>query len=121
MRIPPVRIAAFALIAVLVGGLAVLGAGPDPGPMPVPAGAKAGTLSLRRCAVPTEHGSAAADCGTLAVPENRADPHSRLIALPVTRIRAAAGNHAPPIVRLGGGPGLTNMTTFPEASRFADG
>jgi hypothetical protein len=53
------------------------------------------------------------------VPENRADPRSRLIALPVTRIRAHSDRPAEPIFRLEGGPGLTNMK-FSKASRFAD-
>ena len=51
--------------------------------MTVPAGAKAGQLSLHPCHYGTEQGSYAADCGTLVVPENRAQPGSRLIALPV--------------------------------------
>ena len=40
----------------------------------VPAGAKAGQLTLHPCHYGTEQGSYAADCGTLVVPENRADP-----------------------------------------------
>jgi pimeloyl-ACP methyl ester carboxylesterase len=85
----------------------------------VPAGAKAGDLILERCDYPTENGTYRADCGTLVVPENRADPRSRLIALPVTRIRARSARAAEPIFRLGGGPGKTNMK-FTTASRFAD-
>ena len=53
------------------------------------------------------------------MPENRADPQSRLIALPVTRIRASVGPPGEPIFRLQGGPGITNMK-FKQASRFAD-
>ena len=59
-----------------------------------------------------------ADCGTLVVPENRADPRSRLIALPVTRILARSSHPLAPIFHLNGGPGMTNMT-FPQASRLA--
>ena len=54
--------------------------------------AHAGQLVLQPCHYATENGSYAADCGTLVVPENRADPRSRLIALPVTRIRARSAN-----------------------------
>jgi pimeloyl-ACP methyl ester carboxylesterase len=115
----PARIVALVLIALLVGGLAYLRFGPDSDPVSVPEGAKAGDLILERCEYGTERGSYAADCGTLVVPENRADPQSRLIALPVTRIRARSGNPAEPIFRLQGGPGVTNME-FREASRFAD-
>src|SRR5918995_1195505 len=114
----PARIVALVLIALLVGGLAYLRFGPDSDLVSVPKGAKAGDLILERCEYGTERGSYAADCGTLVVPENQADPQSRLIALPVTRIRARSGNPAEPIFRLQGGPGITNME-FTQASRFA--
>ena len=52
------------------------------------------------------------------MPENRADPQSRLIALPVTRIRARSAHPGEPVFRLEGGPGITNMK-FSKASRFA--
>jgi hypothetical protein len=83
----------------------------------VPAGAHAGQLTLKNCTYNTEKGAYAADCGTLVVPENRADPHSRLIALPVIRIRAHSAHPGAAIFRLQGGPGITNMV-FPDASRF---
>ncbi|HJW74615.1 MAG TPA: alpha/beta hydrolase, partial [Thermoleophilia bacterium] len=67
----------------------------------------------------TEKGDYKADVGTLVVPENRADRDSRLIALPVVRIRARSERPAEPIFRLEGGPGITNME-FANASRFAD-
>ena len=85
----------------------------------MPAGAKAGDLILKPCSFATEDGSYAADCGTLVVPENRADPQSRLIALPVTRIRARSDHPREPIFILQGGPGHTNMT-FDKVSRYAD-
>ncbi len=50
--------------------------------------------------------------------ENRADPRSRLIALPVTRILARSSHPLAPIFHLNGGPGITNMT-FPQANRLA--
>ena len=50
------------------------------------------------------------------MPENRHDPNSRLIALPVIVIRAIRPIQVP-IFRLEGGPGVTNME-FPDASRF---
>ncbi|HZX53970.1 MAG TPA: alpha/beta hydrolase, partial [Ilumatobacteraceae bacterium] len=71
------------------------------------------------CDYPTEVGNYKADCGTLVVPENRDDPASRLIALPVTRIHARSPNANAPVFRLEGGPGRSNMS-FPDASRFAD-
>ena len=83
----------------------------------MPAGAHAGQLTLKNCTYNTEKGAYAADCGTLVVPENRADPHSRLIALPVIRIRAHSAHPGDPIFRLQGGPGKPNMS-FADASRF---
>jgi hypothetical protein len=88
-------------------GLGYLRFAPNEG-ISVPAGAEAGDLTLESCEYATEDGSYAADCGTLVVPENRADSQSRLIALPVTRIRAQSEHPADPVFRLEGGPGLTN-------------
>jgi pimeloyl-ACP methyl ester carboxylesterase len=118
----PGRIVALILIAALVGGLTAVRLRPTASSVSVPPGARGGTLVLERCGYATENGTYPADCGTLVVPENRADPHARLIALPVTRIHARGhdpARPAEPIFRLEGGPGLTNMT-FPDASRFAD-
>ena len=114
----PGRIVALVLVAAAAAGLAYLRFWPDDDSVSVPPGAKAGDVILDRCDYGTEDGSYAADCGTLVVPENRADPQSRLIALPVTRIRARSGNRGEPIFRLQGGPGITNME-FGEANRFA--
>jgi pimeloyl-ACP methyl ester carboxylesterase len=113
----PGRIAALLVIALIGVGLAYLRFAPDD-TVSVPAGAKAGDLTLEECKFATEDGDYEADCGTLVVPENRADPDSRLIALPVTRIHARSGAAAKPIFRLEGGPGISNME-FPMASRFA--
>jgi pimeloyl-ACP methyl ester carboxylesterase len=113
------RIVALTLIAVVALGLAFLKLGSADDRPSVPAGALAGDLLLHPCTYSTENGSYAADCGTLVVPENRADPQSRLIALPVTRIRAQTESPAEPVFWLKGGPGLTNMR-LPWANRFAE-
>jgi hypothetical protein len=113
------RIVALTLIGLALFGLAYVKLGTRDDPVSVPSGAMAGDLILDPCTYSTENGSYAADCGTLVVPENRADPQSRLIALPVTRIHARSDSPAEPIFRLEGGPGLTNMD-FSNASRFAD-
>src|SRR5215213_185120 len=83
----PTRIVALALIALLVASLVYLRFAPGAGAVTVPEGARAGELILEPCEYAGENGSYPADCGTLVVPESRADPESRLIALPVTRIR----------------------------------
>jgi len=112
------RIAGLGLIALIVLGLAYIHFGTGSDPVSVPSGAKAGQLDLHSCGYATNDGSYAADCGTLVVPENRHNASTRLIALPITRIRALSANPGVPVFRLQGGPGITNMT-FPDASRFA--
>jgi pimeloyl-ACP methyl ester carboxylesterase len=117
-RFTPTRVIAIAIIAVLGVGLGWLRFAPETAPVSVPAGAHAGQLTIKPCTYATDDGSYAADCGTLVVPENRANPRSRLIAVPVIRIHARSATPAEPIFRFQGGPGLTNMA-FPQASRFA--
>ena len=114
----PARIAALAFIGLAVLALGYLRFAPAAGSVSVPKGAHAGQLNLHSCHYATEKGSHAADCGTLVVPENRADPQSRLIALPVTRIRARSAHPGTPVFRLQGGPGITNMK-FAKGSRLA--
>src|SRR3954469_16983101 len=105
----PARIVALSLVALAAAGLLSLRFAPDSHPVRVPSGAHAGELTLKPCTYPTADGGRPADCGTLAVRENRHDPRSRLIALRVTRIRAQAAHPGAPIFRLQGGPGITNM------------
>ena len=115
----PARIAALVVIGLVVLGLGSIHISSGDNPVSVPSGAKAGDLILHDCDYATEDGSYAADCGTLVVPENRRKADSRLIGLPVTRIRARSADPAEPIFRLQGGPGITNMA-FPAASRYAE-
>jgi len=72
----PARIVALVVIGVLALGLGYLRFAPDPS-VSVPEGAGAGDLILEPCTYATEDGSYDADCGTLVVPENRADSGSR--------------------------------------------
>ncbi len=111
------RITGLTLIALLTLALGYLHFSGASTSVSVPAGAHAGQLTLKKCTYSTEKGAYAADCGTLVVPENRHDPKSRLIALPVTVIHAHSAHPGVPIFRLQGGPGISNMT-FPDASRF---
>src|SRR6266576_1708478 len=115
----PARIIALTLISLATLGLAYLHFSGGSDSVSVPSGAHAGQLKLHACQYATENGSYRADCGTLVVPENRQSAQSRLIAIPVTRIRARLANPGAPIFRLEGGPGLSNMK-FGKASRFAD-
>ena len=113
----PARIVALAVIGLLVVGLVYLRFSGEEA-VSVPAGARAGDLIMHECTYPTEAGALPADCGTLVVRENGSEPESRLIAVPVTRIRARSDDPAEPIFRLQGGPGISNMV-FPPASRYA--
>jgi pimeloyl-ACP methyl ester carboxylesterase len=114
----PARIIALVLSVVLVSGLIYLRFAHDGESVSVASAAKAGDLILKPCSYATEDGAYQADCGTLAVPENRTDPGSGLIAVPVTRVRARTDHPAEPVFRLEGGPGITNMA-FRFASRYA--
>jgi pimeloyl-ACP methyl ester carboxylesterase len=110
---------ALVVITAMAIGLALLSLPAERDPS-VPAGARAGDLTMAPCRYDTEAGELAADCGTLVVPENRRDPDSALIALPVIRIRATGdGQPAEPIFWLEGGPGQSNMT-FREANRLTE-
>jgi pimeloyl-ACP methyl ester carboxylesterase len=111
------RIVALVVIGVMLLGLTYIGFAPGDAAVSVPQEAHAGQLTMHPCIYSTEKGAYRADCGTLVVPENRADPRSRLIALPVTRILARSLHPLAPIFHLNGGPGITNMT-FPQASRL---
>ena len=111
------RIFALTLVGLAFLSLGYLKVATADDPVSVPKGALAGDLLLDPCTYSTQDGNYAADCGTLVVPENRSDPQSRLIAVPVTRIRAQTDEPAEPIFRLEGGPGKTNMN-FSMASRF---
>ncbi|NHZ72482.1 MAG: alpha/beta fold hydrolase [Aquificales bacterium] len=75
----------------------------------VPTGAKAGDLHTEPCVIKLDTNKYDADCGVLIVPENRANPGTRLIALPVTRIHATGENPVEPLFYLAGGPGQSNM------------
>jgi pimeloyl-ACP methyl ester carboxylesterase len=99
-----------ALFAFLVLAQVACGGAEEPEPIVVPAGALSGDLiGLESCDYEVGEDVHAADCGTLVVPENREDSNSKLIALPITRIRAIATVPDEPIFWLGGGPGKSNM------------
>jgi len=106
-------------LAVTVLGLILIACSSPDTAATVPAGAKPGELALEPCTFKTEDGKYEADCGTLVVPENRAKADSRLIALPVLRIRATGNNPAEPIFWLSGGPGQSNIKNKPPAVLFA--
>jgi pimeloyl-ACP methyl ester carboxylesterase len=100
------------VIAVLVTLLPTCGS--NEALITVPAGAQAGDLvDLASCTFTSIDGELAAECGTLVVPENRSDPYTRLIALPVTRLKAESDTPVEPIFWLSGGPGQENVMRYP--------
>ncbi len=71
--------------------------------------AQAGDFLVESCVHIAREVEYVAECGTLIVPENRNAEKSRLISLPVKRIRASSDTPAEPIFYLTGGPGESNM------------
>jgi pimeloyl-ACP methyl ester carboxylesterase len=90
---------------VLLGLVLAACSGPKQAPITVPTGAQAGDLvDLEPCTYEANKTKYAADCGTLVVPENRSEPNSQLIALPVIRVRATGSNSNEPLFWFMGGP-----------------
>lgn len=73
------------------------------------------SLALKDCALPTNYDvQIDARCGTLNVPEDRAHPNGRQIALNIALIPAIKHKPAPdPLFLLAGGPGQSAVETFP--------
>lgn len=104
---------ALALLAVLL----LAGCGAKAAPVPViPAGTQAGDLTgwnncqFQPAGSKTDY---AAECGTLVVRENWDKANSRLIGLPVVRVRASGAQPGEPVFVLNGGPGESNLIWAP--------
>ena len=110
----------FIILLLLLLGLLLTACGGKEDTITVPTGAKAGDLAgMEACIYEANKVEYAADCGTLIVPENRSDPNSRLLALPITRVRATGTSPTEPIFTLPGGPGIPNYGTS-RVSWFLD-
>jgi pimeloyl-ACP methyl ester carboxylesterase len=82
----------------------------------VPAGTQPGQLTgLAGCEYQPQGGKLKypAECGALTVSENWDKASSRLIALPVVRIKASGSQPSEPVFWLEGGPGGSNFTYSP--------
>lgn len=97
------------LALLILPALVALSCGRSGAPIVAPAGAKAGDLALSPGTIKSDFGPLQVNRGTLVVPENRARPGSRLIALPLVRLRAKTPAPAEPVFFLGGGPGSSNI------------
>ncbi len=73
-------------------------------------------LTLESCTYKSGGKKYKALCGDLIVPENRSDPNSRMIALPVIKVPAIGDIvQVEPVFWLEGGPGQSNLKfNFPE-------
>ncbi len=74
----------------------------------------AGALELEPCHLGSPGGAQTvkAECGVLAVPENRAEP-ARTIELKIARVRSNAANKRPdPLLMLAGGPGQSALQSY---------
>ena len=108
------------MILIIIMGGALMVCSRDKSGNIVPEGATAGDMTLEPFVFETKSGHYNADHGTLIVPETGEKTSSRLIALPVIRIRALADRPAEPIFYLAGGPGQSNMSFMPPDDLLAN-
>src|SRR5262245_8896720 len=81
---------------------------------------KAGEVIIEPASVTTtDTGNIDFELGTLFVPENRADPKSRLIGVGFARFRALRQTGAPPTFHLPGGPGNSYLWELKQAKSTA--
>jgi len=74
---------------------------------------KAGSVTLKPIVVEVrDKQTVEAESGQLLVPETRANPRARMIALAFIRFRSTAQKPAAPIVYLAGGPGASGINDF---------
>ncbi|UGQ48838.1 alpha/beta hydrolase [Massilia endophytica] len=87
---------------------------------PAHAARKAGDIEMQKGTVKAADGSAVPyEIGTIYLPENRANPKSRLIGVGFARIKARQPGNAPPVFWLPGGPGLAVLDAFDGTSEAA--
>lgn len=90
--------------------LALMACRHAPAPARTAIGDVPGLLALQPC---LHRDSIPAECGTLTVPERRGVPGSRMISIPVIRVRATGAAPREPIFYLSGGPGASNIRLRP--------
>jgi len=72
-------------------------------------------IGIEFTACDTEDEQFQIQCGYLSVPENRDDPGSRLISLPVKIFKSSSPGAGAPIFFLNGGPAASNLGYRPDA------
>ena len=88
---------------------------PPPG-----SGANGDSFAVRHGTFKTETKIYRADFCTITVPENRDNPKSRLIDIPIIRVHCRADAPSEPVFGLAGGPGMSNMKWKPLDSLLAE-
>lgn len=74
-------------------------------------------LNFESCRIGTADGiTMPAECATLEVAENRADPGGRRITLSIAKVAAFRGSSLPPLVFIAGGPGQSALESFPQVA-----
>lgn len=93
---------------------AAIGA-PGEGLAKPPAKRSLGELVFEPCSLTASGvpGAVEAQCSTLDVPENRADPGSRRISLAIAWVPASSDGEPDPIFMLAGGPGQSALQSYP--------
>lgn len=87
---------------------------------PAHAARKAGDIEVQKGTAKAADGSSVPyEIGTIYLPENRANPNSRLIGVGFARIKARQPGNAPPVFWLPGGPGLAVLDAFDGSSEAA--
>jgi pimeloyl-ACP methyl ester carboxylesterase len=84
-----------------------------------------GAIAFHPCTLAPQYGamSVEAQCGTLSVPEDRAQPNGRKLSLAIAWVPAADNGEVAddPVFLLAGGPGQSARDSYPQvASAFAD-
>ena len=78
---------------------------------------KAGEIVIEQASLTSpETGTLKFDLGTIYVPENRADPKSRLIGVGFARFKSAQPSTAPPTFHLPGGPGSSLVSRLKQTN-----
>ena len=112
-------IVAILAVVVLLGTVWFVFHGRQAAPLRLPPGASPGLAERTSGSYETKTATYRTDEAILVVHENRNDPASRLIALPIKRIHSSAQQPAEPIFHLTGGPGASNMDFAPSDGLLA--
>lgn len=98
------------IISFIIVALTLAACGTNKAHLTVPSGARAGDLlDFEGCIYEHNKVDNEAECGMIIVPENRNQPDSQLIALPVIRVITLEDHPGDPRFWFAGGPGNSNM------------